>query len=180
MYLLLFYFQAGRERVEQIRRLLDYLGKRPDVCFERFLNALRNSHQEHCAIHILEKYVEGEPTQVSDLTPVVNIDLAPRTPKDYDPMDISSVQDPNSLPLVSSNCSTMANVSSSSGQEAGFPEMLTSVNTLCISCDRSPVQESSPGGGLPMPGTLPCSGLQSVHAAKSMQQSAVGPIGGLY
>lgn len=177
MYLLLFYFQAGRERVEKIRRLLDYLGKRPDSCFERFLNALRNSNQEHCAIHILEKYVQGEPTQVSDLTPVGNIVVVPHTPKDDDPMDISSVQDPNSLSLM---FSTQAGVSSSSGQETGFPEVLTNMSASCISSISSPVQESCAGGGLPMLGTLPCSGLQSIPAAMPMQQSAVGPPGGLY
>ena len=165
------YFQAGSERVEKLRRMLDYLGKRPDSCFRKFLNALRNSGQEHCAVFIEQKYVQGGPTQVSDPTSTSEVVMAPVTPGD-DPMGNSSSQDPVNNSMIFSNYSNVSNTMSSSAQEVGFPETLTSMYNTAVCRYSSPVQETSVGRESWVP-------TVSSLGPVAMEHTSIVPAGGL-
>ncbi|KAL8560625.1 hypothetical protein ACOMHN_065796 [Nucella lapillus] len=167
------YIKAGSDRIEKIRRLLEYLVRRPDTCYMKFLTALTNSGHEHCARRIEENYVQSGPTQVSDPTA-----CAPVLPRPTCATGISDEDVP--MPQVYQGYPG-GNVP----VRMGFPEVSGSMHAFAGSFTSAPVQESSmPGEGEVTPSSASLSspgegssgemiGVDRMPAGDSMQHSEV-------
>lgn len=134
------HIKAGGDRVECIRQLLDYLNRRPDNCYNKFLTALTNSGHQHCAEMVEKMYVLSGPTQISEAqNPVPNPSAASfhyQNPEDDDPME----EELNPSGIYSS---IIVQTSGPGYPSCGFPE--TEFASMRIS-ESYPVQESSAEG----------------------------------
>ncbi|XP_070207915.1 caspase-7-like [Littorina saxatilis] len=149
------HIKAGNEPIEKIRRMLDYLTKRPDSCFQKFLSALSNSGHAHCAHHVREVYVRSGPTQissqpepqpmqqsVSELYKPVTYYPSIGNPSSAEvPMESSCSELPEKSLFSVKNCGTSFEMLSASGSASyGFPETGSGVSSF-------------PGSGVSFPGS---------------------------
>ena len=176
--------QAGGDTTEKIRRMLDYLCRRPDSCFQKFLNALVNSGHDHCALHIQEKYVRSGPTQVhnpsdDNYTPLYQTSVPQAS--QVVPMETSSSGLPEkySYSLSFSYPGKENSVPASSNEQFGFPETTSSMHAHAGSFTSIPVQEtSSPGGQVPLNNAG--NGYPSQVTGLGVEGMSVGSSEGLY
>ncbi|XP_076472581.1 cell death protein 3-like [Babylonia areolata] len=171
------YIKAGSDRIEKIRRMLDYLVRRPNSCYDRFLTALNNSGHEHCVNYIQQNYVQSGATQVSDPLP-------PPTVPPTLPQSSPAWKDDEDVPMESSSSGSSEITppphvypAAAENVRLGFPEISTSMNVYAGSFS-TPVQESGVHGGAVTPSSASREGggqegMNGVEPAFGVLQSEV-------